>query len=99
MLDNIANWGISKFFASLIDPKILGNNLDRVMKLYKSNTLGQAANRLFTWVIIIIVLSIIIDQIFYWIRPEQRYRALKFLSHIRKFKRMIFDKNRQRTGR
>lgn len=99
MLDKIANWDLSKFFASLINPKVLGNKIDRVMELYESNTLGDAANRLITWVVIIIVVSIIIDQIFYWVRPEQRYRLLKYISYIRKYKRMLLDKSRQRTGR
>lgn len=99
MIEKIANWDLSKFFGSLINPKILGKKIDQVMDLYENNALGDAARRLFIWVIVIIVVSIIIDQIFYWIRPEQRYRALKILSHIRKYKRMILDKARQHTGR
>ena len=99
MIEKITQWNLVKYIGSLINPKNLGKRLDKIMDLYENNTLGDAAKKLFVWIVIIIVLSTIIDQIFYWMRPEQRYRLLKAISHLRKLKKLLFDKVKQLSKR
>lgn len=95
MIENIMQWDIVKYIGSLVNPKTLGKRFDKIMELYESNELGLAAKQLFIWVIIIIIVATIIDQVFYWIRPEQRFRLLKALSFLRKYKKILLDKIKQ----
>ena len=95
MIENIMQWDLVKYIGSLLNPNTLSKRLVKIMELYESNKLGLAAKRLFIWVIIIIVVATIIDQVFYWIRPEQRFRLLKALSFLRRYKKILLDKIKQ----
>jgi len=92
MFEKIIQWDIVKYIGSLINSKNLSKQLSKVMELYETNTLGQVAKRLFIWSIVIIFISTIVDQIFYWSRPEQRIKVSQFLSHVIKYKKILFDK-------
>ena len=92
MIEKITQWNLVKYIGSLINPTNLDKRIDKIMELYQNNTLGQVAIRLFIWSIVIILVSTIIDQIFYWSRPEQRIRLMKFIEYVKEYKKILFNK-------
>ena len=98
MLEKMAEWGIVKYFGSLINPDTLGRRLNKVLELYETNTFKQAAKRLFIWAIIIIIVATIIDLTFYWLRPEQKETIEKVKEFITEQKEKWLH-NRQTRGR
>ncbi len=92
MFEKIAEWNIVKYIGSLINPKVLGKQIDKIMNLYETNTLHQAAKRLFIWGIVIIIIGTMIDLAFYWMRPEQQYRIQKYISAAGRYKKILIEK-------
>ena len=96
MLDKMAEWGLVKFFGSLINPTTLGKRLDKVVEMYNSNSFMQTAKRLFFWAVLIIIIATIIDLTFYWLRPEQKERLEKAKELLLEFKHRYLSSRPQR---
>lgn len=98
MLEKMAEWGIVKYFGSLINPDTLGKRIDKILEFYQANSFMAAAKRLFFWAIMIIVIATIIDLTFYWLRPEQKETLIKAKEIILKYKEKWLG-NRTSAGR
>lgn len=98
MLEKMAEWGIVKYFGSLINPDALGKRIDKIIEFYETNSFMAAAKRLFFWAIVIIVVATIIDLTFYWLRPEQKETLEKVKEVILKYKEKWFG-GKQTVGR
>ncbi len=96
MLDKMAEWGIVKYFGSLINPDTLGKRLNKILELYQNNAFMRAAKRLFLWAVIIILVATIIDLTFYWLRPEQKETIEKVKAFIIEYKEKLLNKNGSR---
>ena len=99
MLEEFVQWNLVKYLGSLINPDNLQRRIDKIIQLYETNTFGNAAKSLLIWCLVIILIGTVIDQIFYWARPEQRIRVLKLYATIKKYKKIFnnkIKKNKQR---
>ncbi len=99
MFEKISEWGLVKFFGSLVNPDFLGKKIDKVLELYNSNSFMSAAKRLFFWAIFIIILATVIDLTFYWLRQDQKNTLEKakrvFLEYKNKLLGSSSNKGRQ----
>lgn len=96
MLEKISEWGLVKYFGSLINPDFLGKRIDKIMELYNTNTFMSAAKRLLFWAVVIIVIATLIDLTFYWLRPDQKATLKKAKQVILEYKEKLLGTNAQR---
>ena len=92
MLEKMADWGIVKYFGSLINSDNLSRRIAKWVALYDQNTFMRAAKRLIIWAVVIIIVATIIDLVFYWLRPEQKERLKIYKAKFIEYKQRFFDK-------
>lgn len=96
MFEKMAEWGIVKYFGSLINPDVLGKRISKIVEMYESNTFMKSAKRLFFWAIVIILIATAIDLTFYWMRPEQKERLLKTKDKLLEYKDRFMNRPHSR---
>ena len=92
MFEKMAEWGLVKYFGSLINPDNLNRRIAKWMTLYEQNSFMKAAKRLIIWAVVIIIVATIIDLTFYWLRPEQKERLKIYKEKFTELKERLFDK-------
>ncbi len=96
MIERISEWGLVKYFGSLINPDFLGKRIEKVLELYNTNTFMQAAKRLIFWAVFIIIVATIIDLTFYWMRQDQKNTLKKAKQVILEYKQRLLGGGTQK---
>ena len=52
-------------------------------KTLNNNSFRDQAGKLLAWAIVIIIIATVIDQIFYWTRPEQKVILMRYITNIK----------------
>jgi len=82
-VDNLQNAGLVRFVARFINQETLGKWLSKILYMLNNNSFRDQAGKLLAWAIVIIIIATVIDQIFYWTRPEQKVILMRYITNIK----------------
>ena len=86
MVESYRDLILVRIFSVFYTQGFVDSNMQRIKELLKDNALDSLARNFLIWAVVLIVLIFLVDQLFFWMRRENRTR---FKQNMRSFGKWI----------